>query len=46
MHAYVSLDRTMMDLFRAVIASGEVSNRVLDLTKSILSVNAANYTVW
>lgn len=36
----------LMDLFRGVISVGELSDRVLDLTKQILSVNPANYTVW
>jgi len=36
----------LMDIFRAVIRSGEKSARVLELTKEILEHNAANYTVW
>ena len=32
--------------FRAVFASGEVSQRVLDLTTDALDLNPANYTVW
>jgi UDP-glucose 6-dehydrogenase len=36
----------LMDLFRGVVATGEYSDRVLDLTEEILEVNAANYTVW
>jgi hypothetical protein len=35
-----------MDLFRAVLRSGELSERVLELTEAILDENAANYTVW
>lgn len=35
-----------MDLFRAVLRSGELSERVLELTEEILDENAANYTVW
>lgn len=45
-HIYSFSDKQMMDIFRAVVSSGEYSERVLDLTKSILAVNAANYTVW
>jgi protein farnesyltransferase/geranylgeranyltransferase type-1 subunit alpha len=36
----------LMDLFRAVLRSGELSERVLELTENILDENAANYTVW
>jgi protein farnesyltransferase/geranylgeranyltransferase type-1 subunit alpha len=36
----------LMDLFRGVVARGEYSDRVLDLTEEILEINAANYTVW
>jgi len=36
----------LMDIFRAVIRSGEKSARVLELTREILDHNAANYTVW
>jgi protein farnesyltransferase/geranylgeranyltransferase type-1 subunit alpha len=35
-----------MDIFRAVLKSGELSDRVLELTEDILNENAANYTVW
>ncbi|CAE7552885.1 Fnta, partial [Symbiodinium microadriaticum] len=38
--------RELMDLFRAVLQSGEKSERVLELTEEILDINAANYTVW
>jgi protein farnesyltransferase/geranylgeranyltransferase type-1 subunit alpha len=35
-----------MGYLRAVMASGEYSPRVLDLTAHIISLNAAHYTVW
>ncbi len=35
-----------MDYFRAVVKSGEVSQRTLDLTEDVLNLNPANYTVW
>mmetsp|Transcript_5126 Transcript_5126/g.7843 ORF Transcript_5126/g.7843 Transcript_5126/m.7843 type:complete len:311 (-) Transcript_5126:125-1057(-) len=44
--AYAPPFRAMMDVFRAVIASNERSERVLQLTEDILEINAANYTVW
>lgn len=40
------LVRELMDLFRAVLVSGEKTQRVLELTEDILETNAANYTVW
>lgn len=36
----------MMDLFRAVLQSREMSLRVLQLCKELLVFNAGNYTVW
>jgi protein farnesyltransferase/geranylgeranyltransferase type-1 subunit alpha len=39
-------DQQLMDLFRAIVRSGELSERVLDLTEDLLDENAANYTVW
>lgn len=39
-------DQQLMDLFRAILRSGELSERVLDLTEDLLDENAANYTVW
>lgn len=44
--SYLNEFRELMDLFRAVLVSGEKSHRVLDLTEEILEMNAANYTVW
>jgi hypothetical protein len=35
-----------MDLFRGVVARGEYSERVLELTEELLEQNAANYTIW
>ena len=34
------------DYFRAILTSGEVSRRALDLTAECLRMNGANYTVW
>ncbi len=35
-----------MSYLRAVIAKQETSQRVLDLTEDIISMNPAHYTVW
>lgn len=35
-----------MDIFRGVMAKGEYSERVLELTEDLLELNAANYTIW
>ena len=35
-----------MSLFRAILLSGEVSERGLKLTEQLLGENAGNYTIW
>lgn len=44
--AYATPFRELMDIFRAVLASGELSERVLQLTEDLLELNPANYTIW
>ena len=46
-HIYVVFSvRDVHDYFRAVVKSDEKSERVLELTATALSLNAANYSVW
>lgn len=35
-----------MDYFRALVAKEERSERVLDLTETIIRMNPAHYTIW
>ena len=39
-------DRDAMDMFRALVAKQEKSQRTLDLTKEIIQMNPGHYTVW
>ena len=40
------LDKDAMDYFRGIVARGEKSPRVLELTEYIIRMNPAHYTVW
>lgn len=35
-----------MNYFRAILKSGEISQRALDLTTAVVDLNAANYAAW
>jgi protein farnesyltransferase/geranylgeranyltransferase type-1 subunit alpha len=39
-------DEQMMDVFRAIVLSGEVSERVYNLTYPVISSLPSNYNVW
>jgi len=44
--AYTDRFVDVFDYFRAIVASGEVSQRALELTKEAAELNPANYSVW
>ena len=44
--AYTEEYSEAMSYLRAVMARNEISDRVLNLTEDIISMNPAHYTVW
>lgn len=44
--AYTDKFADVFNYFRAIVASGEVSQRALELTKEAAELNPANYSVW
>ncbi|GAA5861936.1 hypothetical protein JCM3774_001358 [Rhodotorula dairenensis] len=44
--AYHEYYRDAMDMFRALVAKQEKSERTLELTKEIIQMNPGHYTVW
>ena len=44
--AYMEEYSEAMSYLRAVVAKNEMSQRVLDLTEHIITMNPAHYTVW
>src|SRR5688572_16384525 len=44
--AYRSEFREVMDYFRAILKSNEMSERALKLTRAVINGNPANYTAW
>ena len=44
--AYTDEYREAMSYLRAVMAEDEKSDRVLELTEHIITINPAHYTVW
>ena len=41
-----SVDKDATDYFRGVVNVGEMSERVLQLTESIIRMNPAHYSAW
>lgn len=35
-----------MDMFRAIVSREELSERVLDLTETLIRINPGHFTVW
>ena len=44
--AYADDFRDAMDYYRAILKSGEVSERALELTAAVVDLNPANYAAW